>query len=230
MELSDRDEFKKRATEKIREKLPSTEKFDELVSREISDYGDEIIIGEGFEGAYNVPLDDRYADIFKSTRPKLVYHMYTSYPEHGAELAATFRDNNLPHEFEIFLRASAVRWDESWPQPREMIIEKTAEGMIGRTVEYAMVFNLENRQQADEMMKIIDAMFTLREDETGAASQSWEIPDVRVIGLRNVWGTERALSNHFLDNKVITLAKTIHPMVRYKRSLSVNRHLGEVVK
>jgi hypothetical protein len=224
-----KDEFRGWVAEKIREKLPSSEIFGELVPKEISDFGDEAVLATRREDGYNVPLDREYAMLHKYHRRRFIYHMYISYPEHGAELAAAFRENDLPFQFDVFIRATAVKWHEGWPQPKEMILQETSHGLIGRTVEYALVFHIESLIQAENMIKIVDEYFTLKTGQASVA-QSWEIPDVRVTGMESVAGMDGVVSNHYLDDAIMTLAHTVLPMVEYKVRILVNRLFYEVIK
>jgi hypothetical protein len=229
MEPVDRDEFKKKAAERIRDKLPISHSFKQLVSRELSDFGDHEILLQDLEDAYNVSLDDKYSELFKSDKARFVYHQYIAYPNHGAELAATFRDHGLPYEFEVSIRASAVQWNEEWPEPAGIEKDVIEGDVIAKTVEYAMIFDVGNEAEVDAMLRIVEDLFTEKEGQD-CKSNSWAIPDVRIVGIEKISGTEEVVLNNFLADKIIILAKSPIPGVEYKKKILVNKSLAEVIK
>ncbi len=229
MNSGERHEFKARAIDRIVNNLPPSGRFDALVPQELREFGDEIVIATKREDGYNISVDKDYAQIHKGKGPRLLYHMYISYPEHGAELATVFMENNLPCDFEVSVRATAVKWDKEWAQPKEMVLEDTPQGLIGRTVEYALAFSFRDPRQAGQMMEIITTRFTLRK-EGFSEPQSWEIPDVRVLGMKSVKGMKAVITNHYCNDKIITLAKSALPMVEYRGRVLVNKSLSEVIK
>jgi len=50
-----------------------------------------------------------------------------------------------------------------------------------------------------------------------------------IIGVSRAHNTEKVISNHFFGDSIITLAKSTHIDVEYKREILVNKSLGEVV-
>jgi len=91
-----------------------------------------------------------------------------------------------------------------------------------------LVFDVESDAIAEAMLEVIDNLFTLKEGRRSEPG-SWEIPDVRLVGVEKAQNTEKVCVNHFLGNRVITLAKICHPGVEYKREILVNKLLGEVI-
>lgn len=182
-----REEFKRRAEEKIREAAPKGT-FDDLVPESVKRTGDEFLKNSD-STAYNVALSDDYVEVHTGERPVFIYHQYPGQEEHGAEMAAVFRDMGLPHEFQVMGRASTVEWDPKWPKSENFVSEVVDGRLMARTVEYAMVFDVQDVDQVHRMLAIIRNQFT--KGQRGYPG-SWGVPDARIVGVPSAAGSNVA--------------------------------------
>ncbi len=202
-------QFRKSVADRIRSESPKPGSWKEVAGKPHAiEYGDRHIIEAGAEGAYNVCRDDTYTRAMLSGKTSLIYHMYVDYPEHGAELAARFKEADPPHEFDLVSRASTVMWADGWAISPSAEFSTTPNGKIARTVDYGMVFRPATRQQAERMLDIIDRDFTLRSGKGhSGVAHSWETPDVRLTGFEDVNGAKEVTVNTAAKGRLSTLSK-----------------------
>lgn len=166
------------------------------VSEPAQKAGDKLLI-EGVSTGFNVEqrpsryetAKPDYSNALASAQDSVVYHMYTEHTEHGAELLRRVAEAGFSVPYYVTTRASTVLWEEGWDREAEMTYERLGDKLVGRSVEYAIVWMPETPAQADGLADIISDH--ARAGREQAIEHSWQVPDVRARSGERVDAYER---------------------------------------
>lgn len=154
--------------------------FNQYVPEQVKRAGDDLIkAGEtGYNiDSYGASAGGDYSHFLRQGYNRIVYHNYTEHPDHAVELLKRLRASGLAIPYDVATLATSVKWDESWPEEKEVPVEKLNGLAIGRSVQYALVFKPEDKAQADKLVDFFEK--NAEADAKNAIDHSWQIPDWR---------------------------------------------------
>ena len=161
------------------ETLPK--RFDDFVPENVKQEGDRLILASETTGynvdAYGVGKAGEYSVELKEGNGKIIYHQYVQHPDHGEEVLKRLKSLKLETPYKMAAMATTVEWDRKWPEEAEIEYEQTGKTILGRSIQYAVVFAPEDKKQADKLVEFFER--NARHGEDDAIAHSWEVPDIR---------------------------------------------------
>lgn len=160
-------------------------KFNDIISAELKREGDALL--SSGETGYNVSLyegskagKNGFYEVLTGKKCSVVYNMYNQHIEHGEELLKKLFDEGLNIPYDVTIKGSSVKWDPDWGEEPECEYEEVNGQLIGRSVEYGIVFYPENTDDADKLGRFFRKY--VERDSEDAIDKSWDVPDIRVGG------------------------------------------------
>jgi len=201
--------------QKIREAIDGSEP-EQFFARKVTELGDNLLVN-GMITGYNI-ADTQYAVALQSDKLQVIYHMYSQYPEHGAELIIEIENQlDCQVEFEVVIRASVVKWDETWEGEPELSYEVIKECKIARSIEYALVIKLNTLIEIGIATSVI--WVVANANSADAIEHSWYTPDVRITGTDHLPNYQKCKVNFKKINAnemiILTVEKQLQGFVVY---------------
>lgn len=206
--------------------------FDEFVDTATKKEADTLLLSDEVTGynidSYGISGKGGYSKHLK-TPNRLVYHQYIEHPEHGQELLKRLQNQGLSIPYELSHQASTVLWDDSWDEEDEVKIEKIGDKTVGRSLQYALVFQPGDKHEADRLAEFIED--NARAGQKDAIQHSWYVPDVRSTFEKKVDAHEKNVLNLRAvgDQEILILSKR-HLDGFEHHDLWLNPSLSEFIK
>jgi hypothetical protein len=207
--------------------------FDTVTLKSTKEEGDKYLTKGDVTGynidRYSVSFDNDYSDIIMDdSRLTITYSMYLNNIKHGKKVLEEISKLGIKPNYLISKKSSAVLWNEQWASDSQAEYEVINGKYIARTVEYNLTFLPKNEEEAKIILKVLELYGKGKKKIEGA----WDIPDIRVTGVKEILDYERRIVNtkSVGGQKIIILTKN-KPLPGFKESsIFINPALAEYVK
>lgn len=216
--------------------------WDSFAATGMSAIGDELLT-EGQMTGYNIEMDTHryelapagdYSMALESEQDTIIYHQYMQHLEHGRELLRRMADAGLKVPYYLTTMGSTVKWDQSWDQEPELSYENIGEKgelLVGRSVQYGIVFLPDSHAQAEAIADFIAN--NAQAEAENAIEHSWLVPDVRACSEERVETFEERYLNitTVRDQDLMLLTRQPVEDERFQSfELWLNPELAEFIK